>query len=82
MSKQTDPKSLIKVYRFLEKFWLAVAIISTGLSIYIVAKDGVDKAWIYLFLPTIAVALWFMRRRLRISYERMLEKEQSSGSEE
>ena len=72
MSKnQNNPGRLGKVYKFLENFWLVVAIISVILTIYIVIVSGITEAKFYILLPVIATSIWFMRRRLRKSYQRM-----------
>jgi FtsH-binding integral membrane protein len=73
--KKNKPKDLGKVYKFMERFWLIIAVASTIASTYIVITDGFDKSKIYIALPVIAFAYWFMRRRIRKSYERKLNVE-------
>jgi FtsH-binding integral membrane protein len=73
--KKNKPKDLGKVYKFMERFWLIIAVASTIASTYIVITDGFDKSKIYIALPVIAFVYWFMRRRIRKSYERKLNVE-------
>lgn len=74
MSKNPgNPQKLGKVYKFMERFWLIAAIVSTGLTSYILIQDGFEAGRYYIILPGIAIVIWFMRRRLRKSYERMQE---------
>ena len=77
MSKnQNNPNRLGKVYNFLEKFWLAVAIVSVCLTTYIVVDSGIAEAKFYIILPIIATSIWFMRRRLRESYQKMVDAQE------
>lgn len=77
MSKnQNNPNRLGKVYKFLEKFWLAVAIVSVFLTTYIVVDSGIAEAKFYIILPIIATSIWFMRRRLRKSYQKMVDAQE------
>ena len=77
MSKnQNNPNRLGKVYNFLEKFWLAVAIVSVCLTTYIVVDSGIAEAIFYIILPIIATSIWFMRRRLRESYQKMVDAQE------
>jgi len=75
--KQNNPQKLGKVYRFLERFWLIVAIVSVFLTIYIVAEQGFENSKLYFILPIIAIVIWMMRRRLRKSYQRMMEAQEN-----
>ncbi len=83
MSKnKINPERMGKVYKFLEVFWLSVAVVSLGLSIYIVSENGFENSKFYLILPVIAIVIWMMRRRLRKSYERMQSQENEQQPEQ
>ncbi len=74
MSKnQNNPKNLGKIYRIMEIFWLIVAVGTVAATTYIFIVDGFEV--IYAILPLLALTFWFMRRRIRKSYERMDQKE-------
>jgi hypothetical protein len=75
--KQNNPQKLGKVYKFLERFWLIVAVVSVFLTIYIVAEQGFENSKLYFILPIIAIVIWMMRRRLRKSYQRMMEAQEN-----
>lgn len=76
-NQQADPAKLGKAYRFMERFWLVAAVISVGLSTYILIVDGVEAGKYYMLLPVLALTIWFMRRRVRKSYDRMVEAQKN-----
>ena len=60
---------LRKISRFMELFWLALAI-GLGLSaIYIVAVDGWDEGKRWVYFPVIALAMYIFRRITRRKLE-------------
>jgi len=80
--KQNNPQKLGKVYKFLERFWMTVAIASVFLTVYIVVEQGFENSKLYLILPIIAIVIWMMRRRLRKSYQRMMEAQENEQQSE
>lgn len=67
----------LKVYKYLEKFWLIVSIISVSWAVYI----GVSDSWIiskmYFLLSAISVSLFFSRMFLRKRLERSIKEQQN-----
>jgi hypothetical protein len=62
---------LRKISRFMELFWLALAI-GTGLSaIYIIWADGWDEGVRWIWFPLIALAMFAFRRITRGRLEAM-----------
>jgi len=60
---------LRKVSRFMELFWLALAI-GLGLSaIYIIVVDGWDEGRRWVYFPAIALAMYIFRRITRRKLE-------------
>lgn len=60
---------LRKISRFMELFWLALAI-GLGLSaIYIVAVDGWQEGKRWVYFPVIALAMFIFRRITRRKLE-------------
>ena len=60
---------LRKISRFMELFWLALAI-GLGLSaIYIVAVDGWEEGKRWVYFPAIALAMYIFRRITRRKLE-------------
>lgn len=58
-----------KISRFMELFWLALAI-GLGLSaIYIVIIDGWDEGKRWVYFPAIALAMYIFRRITRRKLE-------------
>ncbi len=68
-----------KVTRFMEHFWLAVAI-GTGLAaIWVIAVDGFAASSQWLWFPGIALAMFFFRRFMRIKLEAMEDRANGQG---
>ncbi len=60
---------LRKISRFMELFWLALAI-GLGLSaIYIIAVDGWEEGQRWIWFPLIALAMYIFRRITRHKLE-------------
>jgi hypothetical protein len=70
---------LRKISRFMELFWLALAI-GTGLSaIYIIAVDGWDQGNRWIWFPLICLAMYAFRRITRGRLEAMDDRFQQRG---
>lgn len=68
-----------KVTRFMEHFWLAVAI-GTGLAaIWVIAVEGFAASSQWLWFPGIALAMFFFRRFMRIKLEAMEDRANGQG---
>ncbi len=62
---------LRRISRFMELFWLALAI-GLGLSaIYILAVDGWEEGKRWVFFPAVALAMYIFRRITRKRLEAM-----------
>lgn len=60
-----------KINRFMEHFWLAVAI-GTGVSaVWVIVQDGFQAGRQWLWFPGIALAMFFFRRVTRRRLEAM-----------
>jgi hypothetical protein len=60
----------------MEHFWLAVAI-GTGLvAIWMIAADGFEAGRQWLWFPLIALAMFFFRRFTRKRLSAMMDREQ------
>lgn len=69
MSK-TDPNSQVRMHRIAERFWLGVVIVTTAITIYWWATDGIYEHRFAPVVPALAL-LWFLvRRSLRRRIER------------
>ncbi|WKZ65994.1 MAG: hypothetical protein QY325_14645 [Flavobacteriales bacterium] len=60
-----------KLGRFMEHFWLAVAIGTLVASIWVIAADGFAQGRQWLLFPAIAMAMFFFRRFTRRKLEAM-----------
>jgi 4-amino-4-deoxy-L-arabinose transferase-like glycosyltransferase len=60
-----------KLGRFMEHFWLAVAIGTLVASIWVIAADGFAQGRHWLLFPAIAMAMFFFRRFTRRKLEAM-----------
>jgi membrane protein implicated in regulation of membrane protease activity len=56
--------------KFMEQFWLMVAIITSIYGIYMVYMLGLVEAKWYVFFPIIAILFYYTRRRLRLALEK------------
>ena len=57
--------------RFSELLWLILTIMSFAMVIYMMIAEGsIQKSKWYLFIPLLAAAMYFMRRALRIRFEK------------
>jgi hypothetical protein len=64
-----------KINRFMEHFWLAVAI-GTGIAaVYVIAVEGFATGGQWLWFPGIALAMFFFRRFMRGRLEAMRDRE-------
>lgn len=52
------------VNRFMELFWLVVAIIALLMSLYMIRVKGWEAGWHYLIFPLLAGAMYGLRRVL------------------
>lgn len=66
--------------RFMEYFWLALAIGTFAAALWAIANEGWDKGAQWLFFPAISLAMFFFRRFTRIRVEAM-EDQRTKGSE-
>jgi uncharacterized membrane protein len=53
-----------RVNKFMELFWLALAIIAFIMAIYMIRVRGWEAAWHYLVFPLLAGAMYGLRRKL------------------
>ena len=60
-----------KLGRFMEHFWLAVAIGTLVAAIWVIATDGFAMGRQWLLFPAIAMAMFFFRRFTRRKLEAM-----------
>lgn len=65
-----------KVNRFMEHFWLAVAIGTALAAIWVMATEGFAAARNWLWFPGIALAMFFFRRFMRGKLEAMDDRHQ------
>lgn len=64
-----------KLTRFMEHFWLAVAI-GTGIAaLYVIFAQSFDAGKQWLWFPGIALAMFFFRRFMRVKLEAMEDRE-------
>lgn len=69
--------ALRKLSRFMEHFWLAVAIGTFIAAIWVIATDGFAAGRSWLLFPAIALAMFLMRRFTRKKLEAMEERRRS-----
>lgn len=68
-----------KYHRFMEHFWMAVAIGSALYCIFIMSTQGVEENWQLLVFPLMAGAMYVVRNNMRKRLERFEENEQNGS---
>ena len=63
-----------KLTRFMEHWWLAVAMGSAIWALIVLFREGMDAAGQWLLFPAIALAMFFFRRFTRRKLEAMEER--------
>ncbi len=66
--------------KFLEKFWLVVAIIATLVTLYLIVKDGLEPTKYYILLTGMVWAMFLIRRGIRIRLEKIDKERKESES--
>lgn len=64
-----------KVARFMEFFWLALAILTALGAVYILATQGWAEGSTWLLFPAVCLAMWGYRRFLRKRVAQWAERE-------
>lgn len=60
-----------KFTRFMEYFWLALAIGTGVAALWTIGTEGLEKGGQWLFFPAVALAMFFFRRFTRRKLEAM-----------
>jgi ABC-type polysaccharide/polyol phosphate export permease len=68
-----------KVARFMEHFWLAVAIGTGIVAIWMVATEGFKNGSQWLFFPAVALGMFMFRRFTRRKLEAMEDRRRGPG---
>lgn len=54
-----------KIARFMEMFWLALAVLTAGWAVYILLNHGWAQGKVWLLFPAICLAMFGYRRFMR-----------------
>lgn len=65
-----------KLGRFMEHFWLAVAIGTAIAAIWVIIADGLEQGRQWLIFPAVALGMFWFRRFTRKKLEAMEDREQ------
>ena len=68
-----------KITRFMEHFWLAVAIGTSIAALWVIVTDGFEVGRQWLWFPGIALAMFFFRRFMRAKLEALRDREEQEG---
>ncbi len=58
-----------KFARFMEKFWLALAVLTACWTVYVMATRGWELGKVWAWFPLVCVAMWWYRRFTRRKME-------------
>lgn len=67
--------SIGKITRFMEHFWLAVAIGTLVAAVWVIVADGFEQGKQWLMFPAVALGMFVFRRFTRKKLEAMAERE-------
>lgn len=66
----------MRIYnRLMEVFWFAAGVFTLGLSIYLINDTSFEEGAIYLAMPAVCFALWYLRRNFRKRLQQQQEHE-------
>jgi hypothetical protein len=65
-----------KIARFMEYFWLTLAVLTAVWSIYVIAGQGWAQGKVWLLFPAVCGAMYGYRRFMRGRIERWAEQQQ------
>lgn len=68
-----------KVNRFMEHFWLAVAIGTALATVWVMVQEGFNEGRRWLWFPGIALAMYFFRRFMRGKLEALADRREGRG---
>ena len=68
-----------KLNKFMEHFWLAVAIGTALAAGWVILAEGYDAGKSWLLFPAIALAMYFMRRFMRGRLEALDDRHNAKG---
>ena len=60
-----------KVVRFLQYFWLTIAVISFGMAVYHLIFTGVSDSLFFFFFTGMALLLFYVRKRQLKRFDNM-----------
>ncbi|MCC6839490.1 MAG: hypothetical protein IT230_04960 [Flavobacteriales bacterium] len=64
-----------RIARFMEVFWLVLAVLSLGWAVYLLAVNGWEQGKVWLLFPAISTAMWGYRRYMRGKMAQWAERE-------
>ncbi len=68
-----------KLNKFMEHFWLAVAIGTALAAVWVIIAEGFGSGKNWLWFPGIALAMYFMRRFMRGRLEALADRHNAKG---
>ncbi|MEO8066297.1 MAG: hypothetical protein ABI599_01265 [Flavobacteriales bacterium] len=68
-----------KVNRFMEIFWLVVAVVTFGIAIWVIIKSSFAQSWTWLLFPVFSVGMFLVRRFMRGKLEAMEARDAANG---
>jgi hypothetical protein len=69
-----------RLTRFMEYFWLALAIGTAVAALWVIVTEGFEKGGQWLFFPAVATAMFFFRRFTRRRLEAMEDRDPKTGA--
>jgi tryptophan-rich sensory protein len=57
-------------HRIMEMMWLAIFAVTTVISGYMIYQSGFEESKLFLLMPLLALAFFFMRRTIRKRIEK------------
>ena len=71
-----------KIARFMELFWLALAVLTAAWAVYVLAMEGWTAGKFWLLFPAVCAAMWGYRRFMRGKMAQWAERERRRNGDQ
>ncbi len=68
-----------KIARFMEMFWLMLAVLTAGWAVYLLATRGWAEGKVWLLFPAVCLAMFGYRRFMRGKMAQWAERERAEN---
>lgn len=70
----------MRIYnRLMEVFWLAAAVFTAIVAIYLINNVGFSEGGVWLAMPVVSIVMWYLRRKFRKRMQQQQEDQQNGA---